>query len=431
MTKHTSPTSPPRSITPANLFAADDENPPGVSRAFRFGEICAITLADERAATLELQPENLERAARLMAEPPTESAAKVIAERDEAEAAKDEWWDNAPELLRRFPILSTTELQREFPEPPKPVIEGIVGEGEKLILGGASKAGKTYCLLNLAGAVAHGEKWLGHRCRKGSVLFLNFEVSPPRMAERDRHLRAAGVSMEGVDFLNLRGSQFAWPELVEALEFAATRRRYSLVVLDPIYKLLGATPENDNSAVAAMLAEVERIATDTGAAVAFAHHFSKGNKSETASIDRLSGAGAFARDPDAILTLTDHEEPHCFTLEATVRNYAAPAPVVVEYTFPRYAVREELDSSRLKSTRGGGHNKKGGAETVVETLKLAGGKLTGGELAKALAEATGSTDRSARNWINAAERAGRIVDRHGLWTVAENKENPNPGKQSQ
>jgi RecA-family ATPase len=329
--------------------------------------------------------------------------------------------EETPSLLAQFPVISSQNLQVEFPNPPEPVIEEIVGEGEKLILGGSSKAGKTYCLLNLAASVQSGEMWLGFQCRKGDVLFLNFEVSGPRMAERARHLKGAGVSLDGVDFLNLRGARFDWIELTAALEFLSRKKRYTLIIIDPIYKLLGQANENDNSAVAVILSEIERIAVETKAVTAFAHHFSKGNKSESASIDRLSGAGAFARDPDAILTLTDHAEDGCLTLESTVRNYAAPTPVVVEYAFPVYSLREDLDYSRLKTARRGGHNRKGGPETVVEALTTRG-PMSSAELQRALVEITGADARTARRWMSDALKDGKhkkVVEVQGVYRLAE------------
>lgn len=335
--------------------------------------------------------------------------------KDLQDAAED---SAALSLLERFPVTTSANLQAQFPTPPAPVIEGIIGEGEKLILGGGSKTHKTFCKLNLASAISTGGKWLGHQCRKGRVLFLNFEVGEARMAERTRLLEAAGVSMEGVTLWNLRGAKFDWPDLIQALESLTKRERYSLIILDPIYKLLGGANENDNTEVAGMLAEVEAIAVETGAAVAFAHHFSKGNKAETASMDRMSGAGAFARDPDAILTLTEHEEPNCYVLEATVRNYASPEPVVVEVQFPKFSARTDLDSTKLKAVRKhGGHNKKGGAETVVETLQLQGGNLTAGELAKALQVAKNIQERTAYKWMEKAQSAGFVESIQGLWKL--------------
>lgn len=321
-----------------------------------------------------------------------------------------------PNLLLNFPVASSGTIQNRNPRPPISVIEGIVGRGEKLIISGASKAGKSWALLGLAHAVCNGANWMGQSCRKGRVLFLNFEIGESRMAERLRSLDKAGMPLEGVSFLNLRGATFSWSSIVSYVRYLASSVHFSLIVLDPIYKLLGDTPENDNTAVAAMLAEVERIAYSTGSAVAFAHHFSKGNKSGVESIDRMSGAGAFARDPDAIISLTSHDEDNCYTVEATVRNYPKPEKVVVRFEFPTFVIEDNFDPERLKKPHRGGHNRRGGPETVVEVL-AEGGNLPGASLAKALQDSKCVTERTAYNWMEKAEEKGLAENLSGLWTL--------------
>ena len=49
----------------------------------------------------------------------------------------------------------------------------------------------------------------------------------------------------------------------------------------------------------------DRIARDTGASVIDCHHHSKGNQGDKRSADRASGSGVFARDPDALLDMTE------------------------------------------------------------------------------------------------------------------------------
>ena len=70
---------------------------------------------------------------------------------------------------------------------------------------------------------------------------------------------------------------------------------YSLIVFDPIYKGLGDRDENKAGDIASLLNEIESLAVETGAAVAFGHHFSKGNQANKDSIDRIGGSGVFAR----------------------------------------------------------------------------------------------------------------------------------------
>ena len=97
---------------------------------------------------------------------------------------------------------------------------------------------------------------------------------------------------------------------------------YVLIVLDPMYKLYGKGKENDASDMAQLMNSIEDVAVQTGAAVAFGAHHSKGNQSEKQAIDRISGSGVFARDPDALLDFARHEEDECFTVEFIVRNFA-------------------------------------------------------------------------------------------------------------
>ena len=91
------------------------------------------------------------------------------------------------------------------------------------------------------------------------------------------------------------------------------------------------------------------IAEQTGAAVAFGAHFSKGNQSGKNAIDRVSGSGVFARDPDTILTLTAHEEPNCFTLDATLRNLPPMESFVLRWQYPLFVRDEGLDPTKLKT----------------------------------------------------------------------------------
>ena len=60
--------------------------------------------------------------------------------------------------------------------------------------------------------------------------------------------------------------------------------------------------------ITALLNMVENLAVTTGAAVALAGHYAKGNAAAKESIDRISGRGVFARDPDSLITFTKHEE---------------------------------------------------------------------------------------------------------------------------
>ena len=61
------------------------------------------------------------------------------------------------------------------------------------------------------------------------------------------------------------------------------------------------------------------------------HYASKGNQSGKDSIDRISGSGVFARDPDSIVTMTKHEEDGAFVVEPVLRNLPPIEPFCVAW----------------------------------------------------------------------------------------------------
>ena len=71
--------------------------------------------------------------------------------------------DPAVDLGVVAPPLPEIEFLREFvanvPEPPPQLIEGILHQGCKMVLGGTSKSNKSWCLLNLGLSVASGTEW--------------------------------------------------------------------------------------------------------------------------------------------------------------------------------------------------------------------------------------------------------------------------------
>jgi RecA-family ATPase len=51
--------------------------------------------------------------------------------------------------------------------------------------------------------------------------------------------------------------------------------------------------------------QFDRVCSELGAAVIYCHHHSKGTQGQKRSMDRASGSGVFARDPDVLLDLIE------------------------------------------------------------------------------------------------------------------------------
>ncbi len=251
-------------------------------------------------------------------------------------------------------------LKKESPTPDL-LIEGILHKGSKLSLGGGSKTFKSWTFLSMAVAITTGTPFLNLKTTKSKVLIINFEIAEVWMRHRLQTVcHAANLWPEPgtLDLWNLRGYSAPHAILIPKIIQRAKSLGYGLVIIDPSYKLIGQGDENSASDVAQMMASFERITVETaspphpGAAVAFGAHFAKGNASAKESIDRISGSGVFARDPDSILTFTPHEEPNCFTVEATLRNLPQLQPFVVEWQFPSFVRKEFLDPALLKKRPG-------------------------------------------------------------------------------
>ena len=104
--------------------------------------------------------------------------------------------------------------------------------------------------------------------------------------------------------------------------------------------------------MAAIMNAIERVTVETGAAVAFGSHYSKGNQALKESIDRISGSGVFARDPDSIVTMTRHEEDDAFAVELTLRNLPPQDSFAVRRRHPLMVIDNQLDPAKLKQAVG-------------------------------------------------------------------------------
>ena len=102
--------------------------------------------------------------------------------------------------------------------------------------------------------------------------------------------------------------------------------------------------------MAQLMNELDKIATEANVGIAFGHHFTKGNSAHKSSIDRMSGSGVFARDPDAIFILTTHETEGVFSVDVTLRDFQKVDPFCVKWEYPRMVLARGENPECLKGT---------------------------------------------------------------------------------
>jgi RecA-family ATPase len=274
------------------------------------------------------------------------------------------------------------------PEPPQ-LVEGVLHQGAKMVLGGPSKARKSWSLIDLMLSVSTGSPWWGFPTRLGRALYLNFELPPFALQYRITRIAAAKEieDFTGFDIWNLRGHATDFSALIPKILGRIRDTGYSLILIDPIYKGLGARNENDAGDIASLLNEVEQLAAKSGAAAVFGAHFSKGNQAGKESIDRIGGSGVFARDPDVILTMTPHEDDDAHVIDLTLRALPPVKPFVVRWCESIFIADRNADPAALKAPQANPKSEKAKATykmgsaadryaSAVETMPpLANGKI--------------------------------------------------------
>ena len=255
------------------------------------------------------------------------------------------------------------------PEPPQ-LVDGVLHQGAKMVLGGPSKARKSWSLIDLMLSVSTGTPWWGFPTRRGRALYLNFELPPFALQYRINRIAAAKEISDftGFDIWNLRGHATDFSALIPKILGRIRDTGYSLILIDPIYKGLGSRNENDAGDIASLLNEVEQLALKSGAAAVFGAHFSKGNQAGKESIDRIGGSGVFARDPDVILTMTPHEEDDAHVIDLTLRALAPVKPFVVRWCESIFIADRNADPAALKAPQGNPKSEK--SERAKTTYKM-------------------------------------------------------------
>ncbi len=261
-----------------------------------------------------------------------------------------EWMDYAEGVSDELPaMVSLSQYKDNPPALPEVLIGGILRCGHKMLISGSSKAGKSFLLMELCIAIAEGRDWLGFPCKQGRVLYVNLEIDPASAINRLLKIyQAAGIPMQHTNNIviwNLRGHAVPLDELVPKLIRRMRDQHFDAIILDPIYKVITGD-ENNASEMGAFCNQFDKICTETGCATIYCHHHSKGAQGAKRAMDRASGSGVFARDPDAQLDIIQLElsedlknnvrdgNATAWRLESSLREFENIQPVNFWFEYP-------------------------------------------------------------------------------------------------
>lgn len=316
-------------------------------------------VCEKNGLSLDKQNKNASRMTRMPGVDRGEKKQFIIAENIGFENF-EKWKNNIEELTDTLPeIISYSDL-KELPPLAPELIEGVLRKGHKMLISGASKAGKSFLLIELALCITSGRKWLGFNCRKGKVLYINLEVDGASFLNRVNDVKTEmGITDDSMDLdiWNLRGQKADIATLAPRLirrahnKGAATGEGYSAIIFDPLYKI-NVGDENNASEMAKFFNHLDDICTQLKTSIICCHHHSKGAQGSKFSIDRASGSGVFARDPDALLDMiqinpADAEKSledgqTAWRISATLREFATPEDIDVIFDYPVHRITTEL-----------------------------------------------------------------------------------------
>jgi RecA-family ATPase len=304
----------------------------------------------------------------------------------------DEWYKQETDIFPDFTTFQD-EYCLDIPEQ-ECIIDDLLKPWDKMMIAAPSKSGKTSLVLGLAVAVSEGHKWLGHYCNKGCVIYINFEMKPEERILRTKKIyKQLNIKPTSNNFiaLDLKGKSTEIDRLEAKLIRSVKKYNPALIILDPIYKIM-IGDENNARDVSKFCNALDSIAIQTGAAIVYCHHHSKGYQGGKTSMDRASGSGVFARDVDALLDMTEleltdeiKEQLHCnddargWKIESTLRSFPKHKPFFTIYDFPLYksdvdiektlSECDSIEKTQSNSIRGNQVKSEKAAENRQENIK--------------------------------------------------------------
>lgn len=176
-----------------------------------------------------------------------------------------------PGVTRGLP----THTSQDFRHLPRHVwlVRDVFHGGEIIILWGESQAGKTALLLDMVAAIASGSDWAGHPVTRTNVIYVALEgqIGVRTRVQALEHDR--GVShLDGIHYV-FNPCNVASEADVNELALTALKHDAKFIVIDTLSaSIAGMAEENSNSAMAGVIANVQRLTQMTGAAVLLVHH---------------------------------------------------------------------------------------------------------------------------------------------------------------
>lgn len=205
-------------------------------------------------------------------------------------------------------------LAAEFPEP-RWVVPGIIPYG-LVAVAGRPKVGKSWLMLQVAGAVGTGGRALDQEVEKGKVLYLALEDSPRRLKSRLETQEIPATA-------DLR-FETEWPSFTATglvrLEMAFKLDGYTMAVVDTLSRASGPADQLDIAEMTQLYDGLQRITKAYDTSIVIVDHHRKNTGTLSNPIDDIIGSTAKTGGPDAIVGLYRGQGKHSATFKVVGRD---------------------------------------------------------------------------------------------------------------
>lgn len=285
------------------------------------------------------------------------------------------------------------------------LIDGLFRYHEVINLIGAPKTSKSWFALLMAYSIANGVPFLGREVKQGRVLIIDNELNQGTLKERVGAVRGhfQPALNRNVEVCSIKGKGWGFSQIQDGMLSAYGSGEFDLVILDAFYRFLVGPDanENDNSYITQVYNLLDGMAQAMGSALLCIHHTSKGHQGDKGVTDVGSGAGAQSRAADSHLVLRPHKDTHkderLVVLEGATRSLPPLEPLVIQYEWPLWHLREDLEPDVQSSLDEVNNKKKARAatadvnilHTAREYLRDNGHTVAASELSEYLMEVSG------------------------------------------
>ena len=228
------------------------------------------------------------------------------------------------------------------------LVEGLVPQGVN-ILGGASKIGKSWLMLDLALTIAKGEPFWGMETMRCDVLYLCLEDSYQRI--QDRLMKLTDEAPTNLRFSVTAGTLGNGLEQ-EISDFLHSYPQTKLIIIDTLQKIRAPKTGNAGGVYASDyedMSALKKVSAERGVTILLVHHLRKQKDSDV--FNQISGSTGIIGSADtAYVMMRDARGSNTAKLIATGRDIDYQQ-FCINFEKLRWVMVERKDGEELRKER--------------------------------------------------------------------------------